>query len=59
MKKSDVETIILQEDEIKRLKKENKSLWRGYCEYAKIIDRLLKENKKLKNQANELSGVNV
>lgn len=59
MTKKQIHTIELQEEEIKRLRKENKSLWRGKREKNKIIERLMKENRVLSKRENALDGVNV
>lgn len=56
MKKSDVETIILQEDEIKSLRKRVKALESGNRELCRINDQL---RKKLERNENTLAGVNV
>lgn len=59
MTKKQIHTIILQEEEIKKLKKRNKELLAGYIQIHEINKQLREENDKLRRRECELSGVNT
>jgi hypothetical protein len=59
MKKSDIETIIWQDGEISRLRKQVKNLETSYLRIIKINAKLRNELDRLKSQQNKLSMVNV
>jgi regulator of replication initiation timing len=59
MKKSDIETIIWQDEEISRLRKQVKNLETSYLQIIRINTKLRNELDRLKSQQNKLSMVNV
>jgi FtsZ-binding cell division protein ZapB len=59
MKKSDIETIILQDAEIKRLKDRGEKLERSYLETIRDNIKLRQKIKELEHQNCELNKVNT
>lgn len=59
MKKQDIETIILQDAELKRLKERGEKLEKAYLETIRDNIKLRQENKQLKNQVCDLNKVNT
>ena len=59
MSKQQIETIILQEDEIKRMKMRIRELERGYSVICRINDKLRRRIIILERQENKLNEVNV
>jgi molecular chaperone GrpE (heat shock protein) len=57
--KSNIETIIMQDEEISRLRKQVKNLETSYLRIIKINAKLRNELDRLKSQQNKLSMVNV
>jgi hypothetical protein len=59
MTKKQIHTIIMQEDEIKRLAKRCRSLERTYLEIGRINEHLRRENARLRRIENQLNNVNT
>lgn len=59
MKKSDIETIIMQDEEISRLRKQVKNLETSYLQIIRINTKLRNELDRLKSRQNRLNAVNV
>lgn len=59
MTKKQIHTIILQEQEIKILTRENKALTRAYSVLWKRNEKIRAENRRLLGRCNELDGVNA
>ena len=59
MNKKQIETIILQDAEIKRLKERDEKLEKAYMEAIRDNIKLREEIKQLKNQVCELNKVNT
>ena len=59
MTKKQIHTIIMQEDEIKRLAKRCRSLERSYQEIGRINEHLRRENARLRRIENQLNNVNT
>jgi uncharacterized membrane protein (DUF106 family) len=59
MTKSDIETIIMQEDELKRLRKRVRELESRYLGMCRQNDRLRAKLEKIKQMENKLAVVNV
>lgn len=59
MKKSDVETIILQDAEIKTLRRRVKNLEMSYLEIHRINEKLRRQIARYERRENALSGVNT
>lgn len=59
MKKTDIETIILQEAEIKRLRKRERELESGYLGMCRQNDGLRAKLEKRERLENKLATVNV
>ena len=59
MTKSDIETIIMQDEEIKRLRKRVRELESGYLGMCRQNDRLRAKLEKREQRENKLAAVNV
>ena len=59
MKKSDVETIILQDAEIKTLRRRVKGLEKSYLEIHLVNEQLRRKIARYERMENALSGVNT
>lgn len=59
MNKKQIHTIVLQEEKIAELMKQNKELMSGNSDLWKINNRMRRQIKKLEQRANELNDVNV
>lgn len=59
MKKSDIETIILQDAEIKTLRRRVKNLEMSYLEIHRINEKLRRKIARYERRENALSGVNT
>jgi hypothetical protein len=59
MRKSDIETIILQDAEIKTLRRRVKNLEMSYLEIHRINEKLRRQIARYERRENALSGVNT
>jgi len=59
MKKTDVETIILQEAELKTLRRRVKNLEQSYRDIHRINEKLRRQIARYERRENALSGVNT
>ena len=59
MRKSDIETIILQDAEIKTLRRRVKGLEKSYLEIHRVNEQLRRQIARYERRENALSGVNT
>lgn len=59
MRKSDIETIVLQDAEIKTLRRRVKNLEMSYLEIHRINEQLRRQIARYERRENALSGVNT